>query len=94
MNRYDDAAKKEAPTDEEVRVLLERLRPTVYADGKCECCSHSDEEKRAIADTVLRWWLEAHIDGFVASDGTLVVPSEDGEHFEPRPALPERVGHG
>lgn len=91
---YEEAERKKVPTLEEMCVLLDRLRPVVYADGKCEMCIHSDEEKLAIADTVLRWWLEAHIDGFVAADGTPLVPSEDGNNFEPRPALPKGPGHG
>lgn len=93
MNRYEDADKKGAPTPEEARTLLERLRPIVYADGKCEACIHSGDEKRQIADVVLRWWLEANIDGFVAPDGSPLVPSESGDYFEPRPAIPES-GHG
>jgi hypothetical protein len=85
MNRYEDAARKVAPTTAETLTLLERLRPDVYANGQCELCSHDDDEKLRIADTVLRWWHEANIDGFVDDDGNALVPSEDGQAFVPRP---------
>ena len=73
------ACKKEVPTKSEILTLLERLRPDVYADGQCELCDHGVEQKLRIADTVLQWWHEANIDGFVDDDGNALVPSgEDG----------------
>jgi len=42
--------------------LLERLRPLVYVNGACSCCSHSDKENAAIGEVVLAWWTEYNLD--------------------------------
>lgn len=42
--------------------LLDALRPLVYENGACSCCHHTDANKLAIADAVLKWWTENHID--------------------------------
>lgn len=42
--------------------LVSSLRPIVYADGRCECCTHDDEQVMAIGNMVLQWWKDHHID--------------------------------
>lgn len=48
-------------TTAELQALVELLRPLVYVDGAYECCDHSDEEKLALADAVLKWWSDTQI---------------------------------
>lgn len=42
--------------------LLQTLRPLIYEGGACSCCHHTDANKLAIADAVLKWWTENNID--------------------------------